>query len=81
MYCSLSPSDSTLNYPNMSNSNVMKQFACGLLSLNRNFQIMLIRPHEKNFLNTHATQTWFTLAPDTDTGTINSVFVCVECCW
>ena len=49
MYCSLSPNDSTLDYPNMSSSNVMKQFACGLLSLNRNVQIMLIRPHKKNF--------------------------------
>ena len=30
-------------------------------------------------LNSHATQTWFTLAPDADTSTMNSVFVCVEC--
>ena len=29
------------DYPNMNNSNVMKQFAYGLLSLNRNVQIVL----------------------------------------
>ena len=38
--CFLSANKSTTDCPSMSNSNVMKQFAYGLLNLNNNVQIM-----------------------------------------
>ena len=41
MYGFSSPNKSTPDYTNMNNSNVMKQFAYGLQSLNRNVQSML----------------------------------------
>ena len=41
MYGFLSANKSTPDCPSMSNSNAMKQFAYGLLSLNKNVQIML----------------------------------------
>ena len=41
MYGFLSPNKSISDCPNMSNSNVMKKFACGLLSLKTNVQIIL----------------------------------------
>ena len=41
MYGFLSPNKSISDCPNMSNSNVMKKFVFGLLSLKTNVQIIL----------------------------------------